>query len=91
MMTEEMKMLEEQNVKLGKYMTVFPIQSLPSRNGTRTSYLVKDSSGMPLGCFWWDSQWRQYVFSPKENSIFSHDCLAELSKFCVSINKKAKK
>lgn len=79
-------MLEEPNVKLGKYMTVFP-----TSNGTRTPYLVKDSRGMVLGCFWWDSQWRQYVFSPAERSIFSHDCLAELSKFCVSINKKAKK
>ena len=64
-------------IKLGKYMTAYRI-----RLAKRDAFDVKDSHGSTLGHVEWYPRWRQYVFSPEPNSVFSHDCLAELSAFC---------
>jgi hypothetical protein len=31
-----------------------------------------------LGFIKWHAPWRQYIFEPNEDTIFSHDCLQEI-------------
>ena len=64
-------------MKLGKYMTVYPVGT-----GGHETYLVKDTRGQIIGSFEWYPRWRRYVFEAESGAVFSHDCLAELSRFC---------
>jgi len=38
-----------------------------------------------LGMVRWHTGWRQYVFEPNPECVWSHDCLAELSVFVKSL------
>ena len=35
--------------------------------------------------------WRQYTFSPYENTEFSHDCLSDIAHFLRQANKEVKR
>lgn len=57
----------------------------PKSTWRKTStFEVKTKDGVPLGYVVWRSGWRQYVFSPLDLTNFSHDCLAEISRFIIS-------
>lgn len=38
-----------------------------------------------LGLVEWDGRWRQYVFIPCENTIYSAGCLADIQAFVKSL------
>ncbi len=46
--------------------------------------------GTTLGKIIWAGKWRQYVFTPSVElkTIWSHDCLADLRKFIIQLNKE---
>lgn len=45
-------------------------------------YLVSSNhSGDILGEIKWYAPWRRYVFHPKEETLYSHDCLEEIAQF----------
>jgi hypothetical protein len=64
-------------MKIGKYMTVEPVGTL----GHET-WVVSSSKGQQIGFIEWHPPWRRYVFNAESDAIFSHDCLAQLSRFC---------
>lgn len=43
-----------------------------------------------LGGVVWYSPWRQYVFEPSSEVVFSHDCLADIGDFLRYVTKNAK-
>lgn len=49
-----------------------------------------DSTGLAelLGIIKWNGRWRQYVFEPKKDTMWSHGCLAEVSYFLIGLNIK---
>jgi hypothetical protein len=50
------------------------------------------SDGFFLGNIAWHRTWRQYVFTPtKEEAIWSHECLADLSAFIKNLMKEREK
>lgn len=69
-------------LKIGKHMTAVQISSAP-----KGPYQIKDKHGWTLGTLEWYAPWAQYVFSPRENSVFSHDCLSDLSDFARKITR----
>jgi len=75
----------EENVRLGKYMTAYPIS-----NGTREPWVIKDTRGRYIAYLEWYAPWRQYVMNAESDAVFSHDCLAAVSVFCRRLTAGAK-
>ena len=48
----------------------------PPRKGRRIVAVISKSSGLELGGIAWYSGWRQYVFIPNPETLWSEDCLA---------------
>lgn len=48
------------------------------------------STSSRLGAIEWYRPWRQYVFSPEENTIYSSDCLHTIQQALILLNKKRK-
>lgn len=51
----------------------------------RTKKFEVSSNGSQLGDIKWHSSWRQYVFEPCFDTIWSWECLKELSEFIKSL------
>jgi hypothetical protein len=58
------------------YLRIRWISASPS--GKTARFLVVDRHGNLLGTISWHGPWRQYVFAPGNETIWSHGCLAEL-------------
>jgi len=54
--------------------------NFPKRK-TKTYVVVSAHNNDQLGYVSWSGMWRQYVFHPDRDCIWSHDCLSELSQF----------
>lgn len=56
-------------------------------DGKKTKFfeIVSAHDSAQLGIVKWHGAWRQYVFHPNTNCIWSHDCLAELSQFIKNL------
>lgn len=37
--------------------------------------VMNKKKDIPLGEFFWNRVWRRFVFEPKDDTFFSHDCL----------------
>ena len=44
------------------------------------------SQNVPLGGCEWYAPWKQFVFSADMSSLFSHDCLNDISDFLRQLN-----
>jgi len=77
--------MPDKNVKLGKYMTAYPVSS-----GKRDPYMLEDSSGRSIGMVEYYSRWRQFIFNAESDAVFSSDCLVELARFCQRLTDGAK-
>jgi len=73
------------NVKLGKYMTAYPVS-----NGAREPWAIKDSDGRYISYLEWYAPWRQYVMNAESTAVFSHDCLTAIAGFCRGLTAGAK-
>jgi hypothetical protein len=62
-------------------------------SGKKTKYFEVQSKfdSTDLGRIKWHSHWRQYIFEPCINTIWSYDCLKDLSLFIEELNKEHKK
>lgn len=55
----------------------------PSMSGkTKNWRVVSKRARDELGLVSWYSAWRQYVFAPSEDTVFSPDCLRDIADFC---------
>ena len=65
--------------KLGRYMvaTASPVND---------RWLVADRKGERLGEIEWHASWGHYEFCPRPLTAYSHDCLAAMSEFLVTLN-----
>jgi len=50
--------------------------------------VISNHDNLELGRIRWHGAWRQYIFSSFEGSVWSADCLAEVSEFLVKLKKK---
>jgi hypothetical protein len=75
----------EENVRLGKYMTAYPIP-----NGARKTWIIKDSIGQYIAYLEWYAPWMRYVMNSESAVVFSHDCLDAISEFCRKLTSDAK-
>jgi len=75
--------MSEENVRLGKYMTAYPVSS-----GAREPWAIKDSRGQYIAYLEWYSPWRQYVMNAESTAVFSHDCLSAIATFCKKLSRK---
>ena len=66
-----------ENVRLGKYMTAYPVS-----DGRREPWAVKGSNGQYIAYLEWYPPWRQYVLYAESDAVFSGDCLDALARFC---------
>jgi len=41
-----------------------------------------------LGIIKWYANWRQYGFYPESGTVFEKTCLADISDFCIELNKR---
>ena len=63
---------------LGKWMTIEPV--LPQPNRKTNMWIVRSQSdGAPLGAILWYTAWRQYCFEPERNTVFSEECLNDIT------------
>jgi len=44
-------------------------------------YSVNKKDGTQLGLIFWHGSWRQYVFNPLPDTIWSHDCIEEIKNY----------
>ena len=44
-----------------------------------------------LGLIYWHNAWRQYIFEPQGNCIWSAGCLSDLRDFIQDLNEKQKR
>lgn len=50
-------------------------------------YLIRNiAHGSDLGRIYWYGKWRQYVFEPGLNTVWSFDCLAKIEGFLKQVN-----
>lgn len=50
--------------------------------------LVTNTSGEHLGAVAWQNNWRQYIFKPAADTVFSKDCLADILEQVKRLNKE---
>lgn len=55
----------------------------PSTSGKTDVWLVESNEGGELlGRIAWYSNWRQYAFYPRPQTVFERQCLREIAAFC---------
>ena len=67
-------------IRIGKYLFVIKHES-----GRCT---VMSAKAEILGMIEYYARWRRLVFKPFHGSLYSHDCLADLSKYLKEANAK---
>lgn len=72
-----------------KYFTFFSKPRIKNRK-TDTWECLANSDGCLLGHIKWYSHWRQYCFFPARETIFSQNCLDDVSNFLEKINQNHK-
>lgn len=60
-----------------KYIEFNLIEKKPKTN----VYAVNKRDGEQIGMIFWYGAWRQYVFNPLPDTIWSHDCIDEIKNF----------
>jgi len=55
---------------------------------TSVWHVVNLRSGLLLGVVEWYPPWRQYVFFPEADTVFSKDCLEEINRLLIELNSK---
>lgn len=58
---------------------------------TRDYLIVSRSQKVGLGIIKWHGAWRQYIFEPEADTIWSHDCLEDVQKFILHLMEERKK
>ena len=69
-----------------KYIKFKLIEEKPKTN----VYLVCKTDGNELGKIYWHCTWRQYVFEPYEDTIWSLGCLQHICEFLKGLKKDKK-
>ena len=65
-------------IKEYKYITIIHAGDKPKTK----IYLVKTKDQeVDLGIIQWYARWRQYVFFPEDNTIYSKGCMADINDF----------
>ena len=67
------------------------IHHQPIAAGRTDYYAITKNLGGMLGWIRWYASWRQYCFFPCEGTIWSVDCLADVSTFTEKLNTDAAK
>jgi hypothetical protein len=71
--------------KIRQHMTFMYSQN--PKKKTADFSVVSNHNNFLLGTIHWHSGWRCYVFEPIENTIYSWDCLKEISEVILEIHK----
>jgi hypothetical protein len=58
---------------------------------TKVFRVISSFDNTCLGTISWYPRWRQYVFNPNENCVWSHDCLSDLSEYIKDLMNDRKK
>lgn len=58
---------------------------LNTKRTTKLYTCVNTKHNDTLGRVEWDGRWRQYVFLPQGNTVFSVGCLADIQSFIKSL------
>jgi hypothetical protein len=67
-----------------KYIEFTIIEKKPKTN----VYSVNKTDGTQLGLIFWHGAWRQYIFNPLPDTIWSHDCLDEINNFLRQLKRE---
>lgn len=51
---------------------------IPNRRKTQIWQVISLSSGDVLGLILWRGAWRQYIFEPNRDTVWSDGCMAEV-------------
>lgn len=54
---------------------------LPSTGKTTKWLCINNSSGDPIGSVIWYYRWRQYVYEPGQETVYSAGCLEDIQDF----------
>jgi hypothetical protein len=65
--------------------------SVPEGWTTKGWELTNRKSGDTLGWVHYEAHWRQYVFEPSGNTIYSTGCLTDIAEFLSEANTQQKK
>ena len=52
---------------------------------TAIYFVVNKTQNALLGEVRWYASWRQYIFAPKENTLYARSCLADIERFIGSL------
>ena len=67
---------------MSEYINFVDVSHIYPKKKTKTWGVLKINSD-DLGTIKWCPQWRQYCFFPESETIFSENCLREISNFIV--------
>jgi hypothetical protein len=66
-------------------------QLLEKKPKTAVYHVVSKSSGQSLGRIYWYGPWRQYIFEPESETIWSCGCMQEVMNFIQKLMLKRKR
>lgn len=66
--------------KIGEYLYAEE-QPKKENKKTKTWKIVSNKNNVTLGTIYWYNGWRQYVFSPEPQTIYSLGCMEDIIKF----------
>jgi hypothetical protein len=65
---------------------IFEAMNTPKGNRKPRLSIRSKHNDCGLGVIEWFSSWKQYVFSPDDNTIYSADCLAEIGNKLIELS-----
>lgn len=63
----------------------FRVQEKKKAAQTITIGIYSKRAGDFLGQIFWGREWRQYVFAPMSNTIFSAGCMDDIRKYIINL------
>ena len=73
-----------------KFITIFPKGPALGRPEKNRYDVINRKCGFILGEILWYASWRQYVFCPSEETVFSVDCMADIIHFIGQLKGETK-
>lgn len=73
---------------MSKHLEFAIIAELPK---TKVFSVKNKDNGTTLGTIRWHGAWRQYVFEPVQETIWSSDCLQDLTDYLKKLKEERKK
>lgn len=72
-------------------MEFISFQLIERKPKTDVFEVINEKLDVRLGIVKWYSQWRQYCFFPKNDTLYHHACLSEIAEFINELNNAHKK